>query len=63
MTGSSRAIACPTCRKETTYRGNPFRPFCSERCKLLDLGNWTAEAYRVPSEELSSEGPPPEETG
>jgi len=28
--------------------GNPFRPFCSERCKLIDLGAWATEQYRVP---------------
>lgn len=27
---------------------NPWRPFCSERCRLIDLGNWAAESYRVP---------------
>jgi endogenous inhibitor of DNA gyrase (YacG/DUF329 family) len=27
---------------------NPYRPFCSERCKLIDLGQWAAESYRIP---------------
>jgi endogenous inhibitor of DNA gyrase (YacG/DUF329 family) len=30
---------------------NPYRPFCSERCKLIDLGQWAAGAYRIPQEE------------
>jgi len=30
-----------------TWDGNPFRPFCSERCKLIDLDNWLAERYRI----------------
>ena len=42
---------CPTCGKKTEYRGNPFRPFCSERCKLIDLGKWASGTYRLPSQE------------
>ncbi len=38
---------CPMCKKETTWDGNPFRPFCSERCRLIDLGKWAAEEYRL----------------
>ena len=45
-----RVIPCPRCRRETPWAGNPFRPFCSERCKLLDLGAWAGEEYRVPGE-------------
>ena len=41
---------CPICRKPAGTVGNPFRPFCSERCRLLDLGNWVNEGYRVPAE-------------
>ncbi len=39
-------IKCPICRKKTEWKGNPFRPFCSERCKLIDLGKWAFEEYR-----------------
>ena len=42
---------CPVCKREAVWRDNPFRPFCSERCKLIDLGKWAAEDYRVPGEE------------
>ena len=38
---------CPICKKEVVFEGNPVRPFCSERCKLLDLDNWLSERYRV----------------
>ena len=38
---------CPICKKEVVFEGNPFRPFCSERCKLLDLDNWLSERYRI----------------
>jgi uncharacterized protein len=42
-------MRCPNCDKPVELRGNPFRPFCSERCKLLDLGNWVDGNYRVPA--------------
>lgn len=45
-------VKCPTCRKDTTWENNPHRPFCSERCKLVDLGAWADERYRIPGEEL-----------
>jgi len=43
-------VKCPTCGKETQYQGNEFRPFCSERCKLLDFGAWADEEYNLPAE-------------
>ena len=50
-------ILCPHCDKETEYNGNEFRPFCSERCKLLDFGAWADEEYNLPAEtgELTDE--------
>jgi len=45
----TRVVACPVCARLSEYSpDNPFRPFCSERCKLIDLGRWAAEEYRVP---------------
>ena len=44
-------MKCPICHRPTSYEGNPFRPFCSERCKLIDFGAWANEEYSVPSEE------------
>jgi endogenous inhibitor of DNA gyrase (YacG/DUF329 family) len=44
-------MRCPRCRRETTWEDNPWRPFCSERCKLIDLGQWVSEGYRIPSVE------------
>lgn len=41
---------CPTCRAPVEWADNPHRPFCSERCRLVDLGNWAADRYRVPGE-------------
>ncbi|HIB54908.1 MAG TPA: DNA gyrase inhibitor YacG [Nitrospirales bacterium] len=42
------AIRCPTCDKTGSIEGNAFRPFCSERCRLLDLNSWLTDQYRVP---------------
>ena len=47
-----KEVRCPTCRRLTPWDGNDFRPFCSERCKLRDLGNWASERYRVPGPPL-----------
>jgi uncharacterized protein len=41
-------MKCPTCGKPAEWKENPYRPFCSERCKLIDLGRWVNEEYRVP---------------
>lgn len=41
-------VKCPTCDKEVVWSAeSPFRPFCSERCKLIDLGDWAAENHRI----------------
>jgi len=41
-------VTCPQCGKEQLWdTGNRFRPFCSERCKMIDLGKWANEEYRV----------------
>lgn len=40
-------IICPLCKRTTTWEENPWRPFCSERCKLIDLGKWASEEYRI----------------
>jgi len=46
---------CPTCNRQVDWQDNPFRPFCSERCKLLDLGKWVSEEYRVPGKTVPDE--------
>ncbi len=46
---------CPTCRRLTPWDGNPYRPFCSERCKLRDLGNWASERYRIPGPSVDTD--------
>ena len=46
-------VKCPICNTPTPYEGNEYRPFCSERCKLLDFGGWVDEDYKLPVEETS----------
>jgi uncharacterized protein len=48
-------MKCPTCGKPVERKDNPFRPFCSERCKMVDLGRWVNEEYRVPGKPIPSE--------
>ena len=49
---------CPTCREPAEAgTGNPFRPFCSQRCKMVDLYRWLDGTYRVPGEDAVSLDP------
>jgi uncharacterized protein len=42
-------VKCPRCKVETEYNeANSFRPFCSERCQLIDLGAWAEGSYTIP---------------
>jgi uncharacterized protein len=54
-----RTVKCPQCGKPVPWMPESrYRPFCSERCKMLDFGAWAAEAYRVPaSNEKDGEQP------
>ena len=46
-----RSVACPHCGRPVIWAdGSPFRPFCSERCRLIDLGGWLDETYRIPDD-------------
>jgi len=48
---SDRWVVCPTCNGKSLYGpSNRFRPFCSERCKQIDLGAWSSEEFRMPTE-------------
>lgn len=41
-------LNCPTCQKQIEYSERyPFRPFCSERCRLIDLGDWADEKHKI----------------
>ena len=46
----SREVPCPRCGTRREWSGNPFRPFCSERCKLIDFGDWLTEKNTIPGE-------------
>lgn len=49
MTNKPTVVSCPTCRADVIWSlQSPDRPFCSERCKLIDLGQWANEGYRIP---------------
>ncbi len=53
MAETARIVPCPTCRKPAPWTpSNPFRPFCSERCGLIDFGDWASERYRIKGEPL-----------
>ncbi|MEO7729230.1 MAG: DNA gyrase inhibitor YacG [Burkholderiales bacterium] len=44
-----RVVNCPQCGKPAAWDpANRFRPFCSERCRVIDLGAWATEGYRIP---------------
>lgn len=46
-----RLVSCPNCGSDSVYApSNPHRPFCSERCRKIDLGAWASESFRVPAE-------------
>lgn len=62
MTSGGRSVSCPRCGKPVRWGPeSPFRPFCSERCKVIDLGAWANEEYRV--EVKGADGDPDSSTG
>jgi endogenous inhibitor of DNA gyrase (YacG/DUF329 family) len=57
-----KTVLCPTCRKAVAWtKEQRWRPFCSERCKLIDLGTWFDESNRLPGETASNINPDPED--
>lgn len=64
MSSTGPRVKCPSCGREAPYdAGNPFRPFCSERCRLIDLGAWASEQYRIPDHTPRDGGLPPASPG
>jgi len=56
-----KKVSCPRCGAQAPWSpDNPWRPFCSERCKVIDLGAWASESYRVPDEAGEPEDDPPQ---
>jgi endogenous inhibitor of DNA gyrase (YacG/DUF329 family) len=56
-------VTCPVCGKPVPWiEASAWRPFCSERCKMIDLGDWASERHVIPgSAAESAEGAPPGE--
>ncbi|HLY51602.1 MAG TPA: DNA gyrase inhibitor YacG [Steroidobacteraceae bacterium] len=55
------AVKCPTCGRELEWANAPFRPFCSERCRLVDLGAWLSEQRAIPDDDTPLPDKPPDE--
>lgn len=54
MQAKPRLVACPTCKKTIEYSlDNKFRPFCCERCQMVDLGDWANENFKIPDKNLT----------
>jgi endogenous inhibitor of DNA gyrase (YacG/DUF329 family) len=51
-----RARKCPICGVPVDWKTSPTRPFCSERCKLIDLGAWASGRYAIPGKSVEHEG-------
>jgi endogenous inhibitor of DNA gyrase (YacG/DUF329 family) len=50
-------VKCPGCGKPALFApANPWRPFCSERCRTGDLGAWASEQYAIPAKEDEDQG-------
>jgi endogenous inhibitor of DNA gyrase (YacG/DUF329 family) len=51
-------VKCPTCRRDVQWSpASQFRPFCSDRCRLIDLGAWLTEQHKIPEESSPQDGP------
>lgn len=54
----SLKLDCPTCGKTVYWTETyPYRPFCSERCKLIDLGEWANESHKIPGDPVDPDDP------
>jgi uncharacterized protein len=58
MSPEGRTVRCPICGRGTTWRENPHRPFCSDRCRLADLEGWLGGRYVVTGDPETSAIPP-----
>jgi hypothetical protein len=51
-----RVVACPTCGNPVVWQAESrWRPFCCERCRLIDLGEWASESRRIPVDDASTD--------
>ena len=59
MSEPERIVRCPTCSKSVRWHAsNPWRPFCSDRCRIIDLGGWASETHRIPGEPIGDTSDP-----
>ena len=59
VASQSKSVQCPTCERPVEWSENsPWRPFCSERCRLIDLGAWAAEKHAIPGSTVETEEKP-----
>jgi endogenous inhibitor of DNA gyrase (YacG/DUF329 family) len=57
-----KTVPCPRCAAPAAFdASNKWRPFCSERCRMIDLGTWASEGYRVPAQDQEPDELPPDE--
>ena len=58
MKASTPIVNCPQCGEPSEFApSNRYRPFCSERCRLIDLGAWASEDFAVPTEAPPDDAP------
>jgi hypothetical protein len=56
-------VKCPTCRRPVVWsEASSYRPFCSERCRLIDMGAWLTEQHKIPDESGGESEESPEES-
>ncbi|HJU22956.1 MAG TPA: DNA gyrase inhibitor YacG [Casimicrobiaceae bacterium] len=59
----TRIVKCPQCNADVPWTAqSKWRPFCSERCKLIDLGAWASDRYRIETPEAPENGERPSDT-
>lgn len=52
---NAKQTPCPACDKAVPAGDNPYRPFCSEKCRLIDLGAWLTERYSIPGQQAPAD--------
>ncbi|PKM13341.1 MAG: DNA gyrase inhibitor YacG [Gammaproteobacteria bacterium HGW-Gammaproteobacteria-3] len=58
---SALSVKCPHCQRPVRWTDDyPFKPFCCERCKMIDLGEWAAEEKKIPGETIIDQDYPDE---
>ena len=55
LKNAQRTVKCPICKQPAAWQNNPYRPFCSQRCSLIDLGHWSDDRYSIEGDEKYSE--------